>query len=203
MRGGYLATEPSRYTSCCVGSLTNSGITVKECAGHSGLKSQSANISWAMRFEECCPRLRTAAGSKRVSTNGRSLFSCTRPPSEHKRRETSASREHGIRLYLKLSSSLSVEVAMIYRSLWINSELTNLKGCEPHEPVESVVIRGNNTRPSLGITGFTLKLIFLPNRSRLIWRNSGIPSPLEYNFCSFLCYATKNDKTFFRKGSCS
>ena len=40
-----------------MGSLNNSGITVKECTGHSGLKSQSANISWGMRFEECLPRL--------------------------------------------------------------------------------------------------------------------------------------------------
>ena len=43
--GGCLATESSRDTSCYVGSLNNSGITVKECAGHSGLRSQSANIS--------------------------------------------------------------------------------------------------------------------------------------------------------------
>ena len=55
-RGGYLATESSCDISCCVGSL-NSGTTVKECAGHSGLKSQSANISWTIRFEECRPRL--------------------------------------------------------------------------------------------------------------------------------------------------
>ena len=41
MHGGYLATESSRDTSCCVGSLNNSGITVKECAGQSGFKSQS------------------------------------------------------------------------------------------------------------------------------------------------------------------
>ena len=33
MRGGFLATESSRDTSCCVDSLNNSGITVKECAG--------------------------------------------------------------------------------------------------------------------------------------------------------------------------
>ena len=46
MHGGYLATESLRHTSCCVGSLNNSGITLKECVGHSGLKSQSANISW-------------------------------------------------------------------------------------------------------------------------------------------------------------
>ena len=34
---GYLATESSRDTSCCVGPLNNSGNTVKKCAGHSGL----------------------------------------------------------------------------------------------------------------------------------------------------------------------
>ena len=45
MRGRYLATKSSHDTSCCEGSLNKSGITVKECARHSGLKSQSANIS--------------------------------------------------------------------------------------------------------------------------------------------------------------
>ena len=44
MRVGYLATESSRDTSCCVGSLKNSRITVKERAGGSGFKSHSANI---------------------------------------------------------------------------------------------------------------------------------------------------------------
>ena len=92
-RGGYLATESLGHTSCCVGSLNNSGITVKECAGHIGLKSQSANISWGMRFEECCPRLWMAIGSKRISTHGRGVFSRTRQPSERKRKETSASTE--------------------------------------------------------------------------------------------------------------
>ena len=74
MLGGYLGTESSRDTSCCVGSLTISGIAVKECAGHSGLKSQSANTLWGMRFEECRPCLWTAVGSMCVSTNGRGLF---------------------------------------------------------------------------------------------------------------------------------
>ena len=106
MHSGYLATESSLDTSCCLGSLKNSGIdlftdtaailisivsnsyygmprgqihinlppehpimsfetieikmaavsvkssiTVKGCARHSGLKSQSANISSGMRFK--------------------------------------------------------------------------------------------------------------------------------------------------------
>ena len=87
LSSGYLATESSRHTSCCVGSLT-----VKECVGHSGLKSQSTIISWGMRFEECRPKLWTAVGSERVSTHGRGLSSRTRQPSERKRKETSASR---------------------------------------------------------------------------------------------------------------
>ena len=58
--GGYLATQSSRDASCCVGSLNNSGIAVKECARHSRLKSQSPNISWGMPFEQCRPSLRTA-----------------------------------------------------------------------------------------------------------------------------------------------
>ena len=70
--------------------FNNSGIAVKECALYSGLKSQSANISWGMRFVECRPRLWTAVGSKRVSTNGRGVFSCTRQPSERERKVTSA-----------------------------------------------------------------------------------------------------------------
>ena len=41
MRGGYLATESSRDTSCRMGSLKNSGITVKECAGHTASSSHS------------------------------------------------------------------------------------------------------------------------------------------------------------------
>ena len=61
MHGGYLATESLRHNSCRVGSLNNSGITVKECVGPSGLKSHHA---WGMRFEECRPRLWTAVGSK-------------------------------------------------------------------------------------------------------------------------------------------
>ena len=69
MRGGYLASEPSRDTSFCVGSLNNSGITVKECAEHRGLKSPSANISWGIRFEECRPMLWTAVGSRWISTS--------------------------------------------------------------------------------------------------------------------------------------
>ena len=47
---GYLATESSRDTSRGVGSLNNSGNTEKECVRRSGHKSQSANISWGMRF---------------------------------------------------------------------------------------------------------------------------------------------------------
>ena len=57
MRGGYLATESLRVTSCCAGLLNNRGITAKEYVEHSGLKSQSANISWGMRCDECLPRL--------------------------------------------------------------------------------------------------------------------------------------------------
>ena len=63
MRGGDLATESSRDTLRCVGSLNKSGSTVNECAGHRGLKSESANISWGMRFEKCRPRLWTAVGT--------------------------------------------------------------------------------------------------------------------------------------------
>ena len=97
MRGGYLATESSRDTSRCVGSFNNSGITETECAGHSGLKSPSRNISWGMRFEECRPRLWTAVGSEWVSTNqGRGLLSRTRLLSERKRKVTSANRESEI-----------------------------------------------------------------------------------------------------------
>ena len=64
---------------------------------------------------------------------------------------------------------------------------THLKSCKPHQPVESVMIGGNDTRPSFGITRFTMKLIFLPNPSRLIWNNGSVPCTLEYYFSSFLC----------------
>ena len=52
MRGRYLATESLRVTSWCAGSLNNRVITVKECVEHSGLKSQSANLSLGMRFQK-------------------------------------------------------------------------------------------------------------------------------------------------------
>ena len=58
LRGAYLATKS------CVDLVNNSGINLKECAGHSGLKSQSASISWDMRLGECRPKLWTAVGSK-------------------------------------------------------------------------------------------------------------------------------------------
>ena len=63
-------------------SLYNSGITVKECAGHNGLKSQLANISWGVWFEECRLKLWTVVGSKCVSIRGRGLFSRTRQSRE-------------------------------------------------------------------------------------------------------------------------
>ena len=67
MCSSYLATKSSHDTSCCAGSLNNRGITVEKCAGHSGLKSQSAIISWGMRFEERRPRLWTAKKHGKIS----------------------------------------------------------------------------------------------------------------------------------------
>ena len=64
MCSGYLATESSCDASCCVGSLNNSGITVKECAGHSRLLkvTVSKHIVGHTGFEVSRPRLRTAVG---------------------------------------------------------------------------------------------------------------------------------------------
>ena len=93
----------------CGLTLNNSGIIVKECAGHSGLKSHSANISWGMRFEECLPRLWMVVGSERVSIHGRGLFSCTRQPSERKRRETSANRERTNKLNPHMTPGRGIE----------------------------------------------------------------------------------------------
>ena len=70
------------FMLCGVTYSNNRGITVKECTGHSRLKSQSPNMSWGMRFEECHPRLWMAVGSKWVLAHGSGLFSLTRQPSE-------------------------------------------------------------------------------------------------------------------------
>ena len=91
MRGGYLATEYSRDTSSGVALLNNSGITVKECAGHIWRKQQSANISWGMRFEGCrqkgCGwRLDQSEFRSMAEELGRALFSRTRQRSEHKKK---------------------------------------------------------------------------------------------------------------------
>ena len=54
-------------TACYyAGSLNDSGITVKECARYSGLKSQSANNTGSMRVGNRRPRPRTAVESKGV-----------------------------------------------------------------------------------------------------------------------------------------
>ena len=60
--GGYLAAESSRDASCCVGSLNNSGITVKECTRDSRFKSQSSEHIVGHAVEESRPRLWTAVG---------------------------------------------------------------------------------------------------------------------------------------------
>ena len=123
MYGAYLATESLRHTSCCVGSLNNSGITVKGCAGHSGLKSQSANISWGMRFEECLPRLWTAVGSERVSIHGRGIFSRTHQPSERKRKETLlAGNEDGYKIDKKWRKRTCRATVLLIKSFvfWTN-----------------------------------------------------------------------------------
>ena len=65
----------SRTACYYAGSLNGSGITVKECARYSGLKSRSANNTGSMRFGNRRPRPWTAVESKGVSTHGRGRFS--------------------------------------------------------------------------------------------------------------------------------
>ena len=72
MRGGYLATESLRDTLCGVGSRNNSGITVKKGAGHSGLKSQSANI-WGSAVQGCGRQRSVENILDLVLTNNREL----------------------------------------------------------------------------------------------------------------------------------
>ena len=68
-------TESLRHTSCCVDSLNNSGITVKDWRDTVGSShSQQTYHGAGMQFEECRPRLWTAVGSERVSTHGRGPF---------------------------------------------------------------------------------------------------------------------------------
>ena len=86
MRGGYLATESSRDTSCCVGSLNNSGITVKQCARRSGVSSgvtsQSANMSCGLEsaVQACGRRL----DQSEFCTMAEVSFPVLRQPSERK-----------------------------------------------------------------------------------------------------------------------
>ena len=65
----------SRTACYYAGSLNDSGIIVKECAGYSGLKSRSANNTGSMRFGNRRPLPWSAVESKRVSTQGRGPFS--------------------------------------------------------------------------------------------------------------------------------
>ena len=88
------------------GSLNDSGITVKECARHSGLASRSANNTVSKRFGNRRPRPWTAAESKRVSTQGRVPFPPARQLSEYKGKGASASREGQIQLIIIVSHSL-------------------------------------------------------------------------------------------------
>ena len=92
---GYLATESSHDTSCCVGSLNKSGITVKECSGHSGLKLQYSQQT----YHGACGLKSSVQGC--VLWLDQSEFRCIAEVSlpvlisleNTKRKETSASRE--------------------------------------------------------------------------------------------------------------
>ena len=70
MRGGYLATESSRILHVVWAHLTKAESLQRNArgAGHSGLKLQSANISWGMRFEECRPSKVVDSGWIKVSS---------------------------------------------------------------------------------------------------------------------------------------
>ena len=70
--------------------------------------------------------------------------------------------------------------------------LTDLKSCKPHEPVQPVVIRWNNTWTPLGVSRFTFKLIFFPDATIFIWYNGRVSGSLKYHFSPFFCYARKS-----------
>lgn len=73
---------------------------------------------------------------------------------------------------------------------------TNLKSCKPHEPVQSVVIRWNETRPPAGVTWFAFKLIFFPDPAFFIRYYCQISSTLEDHFGSFFCYTRERKHDF-------
>ena len=86
LQGGYLATKSSPDVSCCVDPLNNSGIIVRECAGHSEVRHIQQTYHGEMWFEECLPRLWTAVRWIKLSfTYGRGHFSRTRQLSERKK----------------------------------------------------------------------------------------------------------------------
>ena len=92
----------SRTACYYAGSLNDSGMSVKECARYSGLKSRSANNTRSMRFGNRRPRPWTAVEPKGVSTHGRGPFS-SRPSAQRiQKKRGLCSQGSGERLFLVL-----------------------------------------------------------------------------------------------------
>ena len=85
----------SRSRTACyyAGSLNDSGITVKECARYSGLKSLSANNTGSMRFETAVHDHGRRLNQREFRPMAEVAFRPVRQLSEYKGKGASASRE--------------------------------------------------------------------------------------------------------------
>ena len=91
MRRRYSAL--SRTACYYAGSLNDSGITVKECARYSGLKSLSANNTGSMRFETAVHDHGRRLNQREFRPMAEVAFRPARQLSEYKGKGASASRE--------------------------------------------------------------------------------------------------------------
>ena len=62
--------------------------------------------------------------------------------------------------------------------------LVVLEGGKPHEPVKTVVVRGDDTGAPINATGLTFELKLLPVGVVI---QCTVPCTLEDHFCTFLC----------------
>ena len=83
----------SRTACYYAGSLNDSGITVKECARYSGLKSLSANNTGSMRFETAVHDHGRRLNQREFRPMAEVAFRPARQLSEYKGKGASASRE--------------------------------------------------------------------------------------------------------------
>ena len=90
---GYLVTKLSCGAFSYVGSLNDSRVTVNECVGDNGLKSQSANNTGSMHFVSVVHDYGQQLNQSLFSPRAVVSFPCAHQFSKFNRKEASASRE--------------------------------------------------------------------------------------------------------------